>query len=39
MHGMEILFQLGHKLVKVEHVGVISKLLSWKLEVDGDGLH
>jgi hypothetical protein len=39
MLGMEKLFQLGDKLVRVEHVGVISRLLNWKLEVDGDGLH
>jgi hypothetical protein len=36
---MEKLFQPGDMLIRVEHVGVTSKLLNWKLEVDGNGLH
>jgi hypothetical protein len=37
--GMEKLFQPGDRLIRIEHVSVTFKLLSWKLEVDGDGLH
>jgi hypothetical protein len=36
---MEKLFQLGDRLIRIEHVTVAFKLLNWKLEVDGDELH
>jgi hypothetical protein len=28
-----------NRLIKVKYVGVTSRLLSWKLQVDGNGLH
>jgi hypothetical protein len=31
--GMEKWFQFGYRLIKVEHVGVTSRLLSWMLEI------
>jgi hypothetical protein len=37
--GMEKWFQLRDKLVKVEHVGVISRLVSWLLKINQDGSH
>lgn len=37
--GMENWFQPKDRLIKVEHVGVTSPLLSWILEIDVNGLH
>jgi hypothetical protein len=33
MHGMEKRFQSRDRLIKVEHVDVTSRLLSWMLEI------
>jgi hypothetical protein len=36
---MESLFKAGDRLIRLEHVNVISRLLSWNLEIDWIGMH
>lgn len=37
--GLETWFQLGDRLIRIEHVNVTSQLLSWMLEINENGLH
>ncbi len=37
--GLETWFQLGDRLIRIEHVSVMSRLLSWMLEINENGLH
>jgi hypothetical protein len=32
MHGMEIIFKVGDKIIKVEHFSIVSKMSNWKLD-------
>jgi len=35
---MEKWFQLGDRLIRVEHADVTSRLMNWMLEIDGNAL-
>lgn len=37
--GLETWFQLGDRFIRIEHVNVTSRLLSWMLEINENGLH